>query len=208
MITWIPARGDQCRVDSTYRIHIWGFWVAKEVTMWKVGVAGVTALFVTVSTLAHAQAPLAGTRKQLSPADWGALTDARIAITRAALQMTPEQQKYWPAVADALRARAEHRQARIVSAQTRIGELRDGGLEAVRDRNPIDFLNRRADALAQRAADLKKLADAWQPLYQTLTPDQKRRMVLTTIIVLRRIGNAVDGAEQAEDTESTEAGEE
>jgi hypothetical protein len=62
--------------------------------------------------------------------------------------------------------------------------------------------------LAQRAADLKKLANAWQPLYQTLTPDQKRRMVLTTIIVLRRIGNAVDGAEQAEDTESTEAGEE
>jgi Spy/CpxP family protein refolding chaperone len=176
--------------------------------MWKLGVAGVTALFVTVSTLAHAQAPSAGGREQLGPADWGALTDARIAITRAALQLTPEQQKYWPAVADALRARAEHRQARIASAQTRIGELRDGGLEAVRDRNPIDFLNRRADALAQRSADLKKLAAAWQPLYQTLTPDQKRRMVLTTIIVLRRIGNAVDGAEQAENTESTEAGEE
>jgi hypothetical protein len=176
--------------------------------MWKVGVAGVTALFVSVSTLAHAQAPSAGAREQLSPADWGALTDARIAITRAALQLTPEQQKYWPAVADALRARAEHRQARRASAQTRIGELRDGGLEAVRDRNPIDFLNRRADALAQRAADLKKLADAWQPLYQTLTPDQKRRMGLTTIIVLRRIGNAVNGAEQAEDTEDSEATEE
>jgi hypothetical protein len=161
-----------------------------------------------MSTLAHAQAPLAGAREQLSPADWGALTDARIAITRAALQLTPEQQKYWPAVADALRARAEHRQARRASAQTRIGELRDGGLEAVRDRNPIDFLNRRADALAQRAADLKKLADAWQPLYQTLTPDQKRRMGLTTIIVLRRIGNAVNGAEQAEDTEDSEATEE
>jgi hypothetical protein len=40
--------------------------------MWKVGVAGVTALFVTVSTLAHAQAPLAGAREQLSPEDWGA----------------------------------------------------------------------------------------------------------------------------------------
>jgi Spy/CpxP family protein refolding chaperone len=173
--------------------------------MWKVGVVGVTAaLFVTVSTLAHAQAPLAGAREQLSPADRGALTDARIAITRAALQLTPEQQKYWPAVADALRARAEHRQAQMASAQTRLGELRDGGLEAVRDRNPVDFLHQRADDLAQRAADLKRLADAWQPLYQTLTPDQKRRMGFATIIVLRRIGNAADSAEETEATEAAE----
>ena len=166
--------------------------------------AGVIALFVTVSTLAHAQAPLAGAREQLSPEDWGALTDARISITKAALQLTPEQKKYWPAVANALRARAEHREARRAARQARIGMLRSGGLEAVRDRNPVDFLNRRADALAQRAADLKKLADAWQPLYQTLTPDQKRRMGLVTIIVLRRIGNAVEDAEQAEDTEDTQ----
>jgi hypothetical protein len=103
-------------------------------------------------------------------------------------------------VADAIRARSEHRQARIASAQTRIGELRNGGLEAVRDRNPVDFLHRRADALAQRAADLKALADAWEPLYQTLTPDQKRRLAMGTIIVLRRIRNA-DATEDTEDTE-------
>jgi hypothetical protein len=172
--------------------------------MWKVGVAGVTALFVSLSTLAYAQAPLAGDREQLSPEDWGALTDARINFTKAALQLTPEQQKYWPAVAEALRARAEHRQARRAARQARIGMLRNGGLEAVRDRNPVEFLNRRADALAQRAADLKRLADAWQPLYQTLTPDQKRRMGLATIIVLRRIGNAVEGADDTEDTEDTD----
>jgi hypothetical protein len=87
----------------------------------------------------------------------------------------------------------------MASAQTRIGELRDGGLEPVRDRNSVDFLHRRADTLAQRAADLKALADAWQPLYQTLTPDQKRRMGFITIIVLRRIGNAVRGTEDTED---------
>jgi hypothetical protein len=68
----------------------------------------------------------------------------------------------------------------------RVGELRDRSLiEVLRDRNPVDFLHRRADALAQRAADLKKLADAWQPLYQTLNPDQKRRMAFLTIFVLR-----------------------
>ena len=49
-------------------------------------------------------------------------------------------------------------------------------MEILRDRDPIAFMNRRADALAQRSADLKNLADAWRPLYQSLTPDQKRRM--------------------------------
>jgi len=28
----------------------------------------------------------------------------------------------------------------------------------------------------QRGAELKKVADAWQPLYQSLNPDQKTRM--------------------------------
>jgi hypothetical protein len=35
-------------------------------------------------------------------------------------------------------------------------------IEALRDRNPVDFLSQRADALTQRGADLKKLADAWR----------------------------------------------
>ena len=55
----------------------------------------------------------------------------------------------------------------------------------MRDRELIAFLQRRADALTQRGADLKKVADAWQPLYKTLTPDQKRRMAALTIFVLR-----------------------
>jgi hypothetical protein len=36
----------------------------------------------------------------------------------------------------------------------------------------------RADAMAQRAADMKRLADAWEPLSRTLTPEQKERMRL------------------------------
>jgi len=164
--------------------------------MWKkLGVAGVSAIFVTVFTLVHAQAP----RERLSTADWVVPTNARISIYRAALQLTPEQEKYWPAVADAMRARAEHRQARMASAQTRIGELRNGGLEAVGDRNPVDLLHRRADALAQRAADLKQLADAWQPFYRTLTPGQKRRMPLVAVIVLDTEDNAEDGSEDTEE---------
>jgi hypothetical protein len=36
-------------------------------------------------------------------------------------------------------------------------------------------MQRRAASLSQRAADLKKVADAWEPLYKTLSEDQKRK---------------------------------
>jgi hypothetical protein len=177
--------------------------------MWKVVVAGAAGLFVAVCPPAHAQAPSNEAQEQLSANDWGALTDERILIVKAALRLTPDQEKYWPAVEHAIRDRAEHRQARVASAETRIGELRNGGLiEALRNRDPVAFLNRRADALAQRAADLKKLADAWQPLYQTLSPDQKRRMAFLTVFVLRQAGNALQERLQSEeDQEEGEAAE-
>jgi len=53
-------------------------------------------------------------------------------------------------------------------------------------------LRGRADALAQRAAGLKKLADAWLPLYQSLNPDQKQRMQVLAVRVLRQLKDAVD----------------
>jgi hypothetical protein len=42
----------------------------------------------------------------------------------------------------------------------------------------------RADALAAKAAALKKLADAWALLSQSLNPDQKQRMRLLVMRVL------------------------
>jgi hypothetical protein len=175
--------------------------------MWKV-VVGAVGLFVAVCPLAHAQAPSNGTEGQLSATDWGALTDERITVVKAALQLTPDQEKYWPAVEQAIRSRAEHRRARIASAATRIGELRNGSLiGALQNLDQVGFLNRRAAALQQRAADLKQLADAWQPLYQTLSPDQKRRMAYLTVFVLRQAGNAVqDRMQSAEDQQDGEMG--
>jgi len=52
---------------------------------------------------------------------------------------------------------------------------------------------RRSDALSERAADLKKLAAAWQPLYQTLSADQKRRLGFVAMYVVREMR---DRAEQ------------
>ena len=36
----------------------------------------------------------------------------------------------------------------------------------------------RADAMAERAASMKRLVDAWEPLSRSLNPEQKGRMRL------------------------------
>jgi LTXXQ motif family protein len=156
----------------------------------KIVAAAVTALLITTaSPLAFAHDP----SERLTAADWDALTDARIKIVKAALQLTPDQEKYWPPIEEAIRVRAQDRQARIATAAERMRELRDRSrIEVLRDRNPIEFMKRRADRLVQRAADLNRLADAWQPLYQTLDPEQKRRLAFLAILAVREMRNAVE----------------
>ena len=159
--------------------------------MFKLVAAGVTALFVTASPVAYAQT--AASAATPSATDWNNLTDLRIDVVKAALKLTPDQEKYWPAIEDAIRARAKDRQARFAEMEKRLGELREGNpVEVLRNRDTVDFLERRADALAQRSADLKKLAAAWQPLYKTLSPDQKQRMAFLTLYVLHEVRNAAE----------------
>jgi hypothetical protein len=143
--------------------------------------------------LAYAQAPSAGAPERLTEADLNTLTDVRIHLVKTALQLTPDQEKFWPAIEDAIRARTKDRQARIAASAARLREQGDRSpIEVLRDRNPVEFLQRHAEALAQRAADLKKLADAWQPLYPTLSPEQKRRMAALAIFVLREMRSDVE----------------
>src|SRR5262249_9462852 len=166
--------------------------------MFKVVAVGVTALFVTASPVAYAQT--AASAATPSASDWNTLTDMRIDVVKAALKLTPDQEKYWPAIEDAIRARAKDRQARFADMQKRVDELREGNpVEVLRNRDTVDFLQRRADALAQRSADLKKLAAAWQPLYKTLSPDQRQRMAFLTLYVLHEVRNAAE--ERTEDEE-------
>ena len=111
-----------------------------------------------------------------SPTDIKVLTDARIGIVKAALQLTPEQEKLWPPVEEAIRARADARYQRIAAIAQRRSQ--QGEVD------PIVLLRDRSDALAAKAAALKQLADAWAPLHQSLNPDQKQRMRLLAMRVL------------------------
>ena len=164
----------------------------------KIAVAA-TAALITASPLAYAEETSSTATvgmRHLSAADLNALTDARVGIIKAALQLTPEQEKYWPAVEEAIRARAKNRQARL----ERVAELRDGNpMEAIRERDPVELMQRRAETLSQRATDLKKLADAWGPLYKTLSPDQKKRMAFATYAAMRGMRDAIERRIESED---------
>ena len=161
--------------------------------MLKLLAAGATALFVTLSPTAFAQTPSGMGPAQLSPADLAKLTDERIAIVKSVLQLTPDQEKYWPAIESAIRARAEDRKARLAKIAETVGKRVDESpVEIMRNRDPIAFLQRRAEALAQRSADLDKLAEAWQPLYKTLSPEQRQRMAAIAILVLHDMSDAAE----------------
>ena len=149
-----------------------------------------TFLFVAGSSLAYAQEASPPVPSQ---ANFKVITDARIGIVKAALQLTPEQEKLWPPVEEAVRARAEARYNRMVAVAGKVGQQRDV--------DPVDLMRGRADALAQRAANLKKLADAWAPLYQTLNPDQKERMRLLAMHVLRELRDGVSPMEMYDEKE-------
>ena len=153
--------------------------------MKKTLIAGFTALTLILPAASFAQQPEheRGWKREHhlpSPADLKALTDARIAALKAGLALTPDQEKNWPAVEQAIRDMAKAREARI--AQWR--EQREKG----QPKDAIAVLRARADAMAQRAADLRKLADASEPLYRSLSDEQKHRLRLLMRMMRHRGG--------------------
>ena len=165
--------------------------------MLKTAVIGTTALFLTASSIANAQSSQTSSPtpapQRLNANDQSTLTDMRVDLVKAALQLTPEQEKYWPAVESAIRAGAEDRKARIAKIQGTVGMRADESrIEVLRNRDPIAFLQRRSEALAQRSADLDKLAEAWQPLYKTLSPEQRKRMGALATLVLHDMSDVIE----------------
>jgi hypothetical protein len=137
--------------------------------MWKTVLAGTTALAIVGTTIAYAQHPADAGRAQHwrpSAADITAFADARIAAIHAGLQLTPDQEKMWPPVESALRDLAKQRSARFAARAS-----------ADRPTDPIERLGVRAQAMSERGAALKKLADATGPLYKSLDDGQKHRFV-------------------------------
>src|ERR1700756_1585303 len=139
--------------------------------MWKSMVAGTAALAIAGTSLAYAQER--GGRdgmmqgSQLNAEDLRAFGEARLAALKAGLQLTPEQEKNWPAFEQAARDYGKVRMDRF--AALRSGTTSD---------DPVERLRQRATAMSDAGAALKKLADATDPLYKSLDENQKRRFAI------------------------------
>jgi hypothetical protein len=138
----------------------------QEIVMLRTIAAGAAGLMIAVGAVAYAQQPPAGPdggRGPFAAEDRGALLDARIAALHAGLRLTPEQEKAWPAFEQAYRDLAGLR------------VRRPGGPGAEESLDPVQRIQRRAEALTARGASLKRFADALEPLYKSLGDGQKRR---------------------------------
>jgi zinc resistance-associated protein len=130
----------------------------------------VAAMAATVSIAAISSAPVAaqpdqpGWHRSMSAEDRAALLDARIAALKVGLKLTPDQEKNWSPLENALREQAKERAERFAA---RANHEEHRGVMQMRSR----WLQR----MTQRAADLEKLIAAVKPLYDTLDEGQKRR---------------------------------
>lgn len=115
----------------------------------------------------------------LSPEDRAAFADARIAALHAGLRLNADQEKMWPPVETAMRDMVKLRQQRreAMRGRARFSDDAPAALRAM------------ADTATARGDALRKLADASQPLYATLDPDQKRR----AMILARPMGGRMGG---------------
>ena len=108
-------------------------------------------------------------RPKLSPEDFAALTDARVAALKAGLKLTPEQEKNWPSVEAAIREGAKARAARYEEWR----KLRHEGAQG--HRSTIEVMQLKAKSMQDRATRLTALATAAKPLYDSLDDGQKLR---------------------------------
>jgi len=139
-----------------------------------------------------------------SAEDAAAFTDARIAALKAGLKLTAEQEKNWPAVETAIRDLAKQRADRMKARTDRRSERREarktGDKAQPAAPDTIARLRQGADAMTARAANLKQLADAAAPLYNSLDDGQKHRFAMLLRMGGRAGGHHMHWQRRAENT--------
>ena len=123
--------------------------------------AGSAFTFNAVAATDTAQPPA----PQHRMADRGFVLDAKLAGMKAALKLTPDQEKLWPAFETAVRDAAK---ARMESMQSFREQMRSGERPS-----PIAMMTEMSDHLAKMSDELKKVSDAAKPLYDSLDDTQK-----------------------------------
>ena len=147
--------------------------------MWKPVIAATAALALFGSTLVYAQQQQGGGKRQFDPDRFAKIANARIAAIKAGLELTPDQAQKWgpyqQSLQDMIQFRVQRLQARQSAAQPQKGA------------DPFARLSGRADAMTQAAPLVKKMADAGEPLYQSLSDAQKGRFKMLTRLLLPKL---------------------
>jgi len=139
---------------------------------------------------------------RMNPDDRAAYADARIAALKAGLRLSAEQERLWPPVEATLKELAAKRITRQEERRTEWRERREQREARRNERpnreerraereqraNPIERLRKGADRMSEGGADLKRLADATEPLYDALDDAQKRRFNALAHAGMRKMG--------------------
>ncbi len=95
------------------------------------------------------------------------MIDGRLAGAKAALRLSPDQEKLWSPVEQVIRENAAERARWREEMHKLRAERGERG-------NLVEGLERISQRTAARATELKRLADAMKPLYGTLSDEQKQ----------------------------------
>ncbi|WP_238120113.1 MULTISPECIES: Spy/CpxP family protein refolding chaperone [unclassified Xanthobacter] len=146
--------------------------------MKKTVLAAVAAALVAGSVASYAAPPVgAGPQGPRPTAEQReVLSDARIAAVKGGLKLTPDQEKLWPAFETALRDVAKQRSAlmeqRRAERQAARAAAKQGEKPPMVD--PVARLRAGATRMTTTAGEMTKVADALDPLYKALTPEQQK----------------------------------
>ncbi len=105
-------------------------------------------------------------RAELTASQMTDRAEARTAKMKVDLNLTADQEKNWPAFASAMQDMGKKQADRRIA-------MRDARAQQHGSFDVLDDMRKTADSQIERANDRKKLADAAQPLYASLSEQQK-----------------------------------
>ena len=120
-----------------------------------------------------------GERRGPSPETLARLEDGRIAMAKAAMKLTPEQEKLWAPVEEKIRGdyteRRKQREARREKREERRADKDKGEKLGLPERieRTSQRMAERASKLSERAAKTKEFAGVLKPFYESLSDEQK-----------------------------------
>jgi hypothetical protein len=178
--------------------------------MWKPVIAATAALALVGSTLVYAQQQQGRAHRHFNPDRFARVANSRIAAIKAGLELTPDQAAKWgpyqQSLEDLIQYRVQRMQARQAQQQAgqqtgQAGQTDQAGQTGPAAQtgqasnppahrgggDPFARLSRRADAMTASSPVLKKVADAGEPLYQSLTDAQKARFRVMTRLLLPQL---------------------